>query len=282
MRNLFNFLARNVHWLLFLVLEAVSLTLLFRFNSYQGSVWFTSANIVAGSLHKVSSSIEAFFSLTRLNEELTLRNVSLERKLANLRTAVEDTVALQRRYSAAVGNYSFIQAKVVSNSIDRADNMITIDRGSADGVERDMAVVSGNGAVGVVYLVSSHYAVVMPLLNVKSRISCSICNRGYFGYLKWDPSDGPAYAYVEDIPRHARFKKGEWVETSGYSSIFPEGVIVGKIVAAYDSEDGLSYRLKINLSTDFACLRDVCVINDSSIVERARLMKVARDSLSQK
>lgn len=159
---------------------------------------------------------------------------------------------------------------------------MTIDKGRADGVEVDMGVACGNGVVGVVYLVSEHYSVVIPVLNASSsRISCSIRNRGYFGYLHWYGED-PAVAYVEDVPRHAKFKLGEWVVTSGFSSIFPSGVLVGKIEQAYNSRDGLSYKLKVRLSTDFGNVRDVVVISDKSIGERAALMRAAQDSLNVK
>ena len=87
-------------------------------------------------------------------------------------------------------------------------------------------------------------------------------------------------SYVEDIPRHARFNRGDWVETSGYSSIFPQGVLVGKIEKIYNSADGLSYRLKVRLSTDFGCLRDVCVISDKSVGEQLQLMKDVQDSIT--
>jgi rod shape-determining protein MreC len=134
----------------------------------------------------------------------------------------------------------------------------------------------------VVYLVSRHYSVVIPVLNAtSSRISCAIRNRGSFGYLHWYGGD-PSVAYVEDVPRHAKFKLGEWVVTSGFSSIFPSGVSVGKIEQAYNSRDGLSYKLMIRLSTDFTNLRDVVVISDKSIAERAALLQAARDSISKK
>jgi rod shape-determining protein MreC len=84
---------------------------------------------------------------------------------------------------------------------------------------------------------------------------------------------------VEDIPRHARFKRGDWVETNGYSSIFPPGVLVGQIVEVYNARDGLSYKLKVRLTTDFGNLRDVVVISDRSIATRMRVMQAARDSL---
>ena len=284
MRNLLEFLSKYYHWLLFLVLEVVSFVLLFQYNSYEGSVWFSTSNAVVGKVYEVDAAIESFFSLTKVNENLTQRNFYLERQVNQLRRLyadmTRDTTAAERAELEFLGRYELIPAKVVSNSIDRADNLMTIDRGRKDGVEVDMGVACGNGVVGVVYLVSDHYSVVMPVLNYHSRISCSIRHRGYFGYLKWSGGDA-SIAYVEDVPRHAKFKRGDWVETSGYSSIFPPGVLVGKIVEVYNSRDGLSYKLKVHLSTDFGNVRDVCVISDKGIAERTRLMEAARDSMRQ-
>ncbi len=284
MRNLLEFLSKYYHWLLFAVLEVTSFVLLFQFNSYQGSVWFTSANAVVGKLYELESSVESFFSLTKVNKDLTLRNFYLERQVNQLSRLyydlTKDTTIAERNELEFLSRYKLIPAKVVSNSVDRNDNLMTIDRGSKDGVEKDMGVACGNGVVGVVYLVSDHYSVVMPVLNYHSRISCAIRRRGYFGYLKWQCGDANI-AYVEDVPRHAKFKRGDWVETSGYSSIFPPGVLVGKIIEVYNSRDGLSYRLKVQLTTDFGNVRDVCVISDKGIAERTRLMEAARDSLSR-
>ena len=264
------------------MLEVVSFVLLFQYNSYQGSVWFSTSNAVVGKVYEVDAAIESFFSLTKVNENLTQRNFYLERQVNQLRRLyadmTRDTTAAERAELEFLGRYELIPAKVVSNSIDRADNLMTIDRGRKDGVEVDMGVACGNGVVGVVYLVSDHYSVVMPVLNYHSRISCSIRHRGYFGYLKWSGGDA-SIAYVEDVPRHAKFKRGDWVETSGYSSIFPPGVLVGKIVEVYNSRDGLSYKLKVQLTTDFGNVRDVCVISDKGIAERTRLMEAARDSM---
>ena len=284
MRNLLEFLSKYYHWLLFAVLEVTSFVLLFQFNSYQGSVWFTSANAVVGKLYELESSVESFFSLTKVNKDLTLRNFYLERQVNQLSRLyydmTKDTTIAERNELEFLSRYKLIPANVVSNSVDRNDNLMTIDRGSKDGVEKDMGVACGNGVVGVVYLVSDHYSVVMPVLNYHSRISCAIRRRGYFGYLKWQGGDANI-AYVEDVPRHAKFKRGDWVETSGYSSIFPPGVLVGKIIEVYNSRDGLSYRLKVQLTTDFGNVRDVCVISDKGIAERTRLMEAARDSLSR-
>jgi rod shape-determining protein MreC len=249
-------------------------------------VWFTSANAVAGKVYEMESKLTSYMAMAELNEELTLRNIYQERQLDQLRRlyaeVTKDTTTAEREELKFLSNYQLIPAKVVENSIHKAENLITIDKGRKDGVEPDMGVACGNGIVGVVYLVSDHYSVVISALNAaSSRISCSIRNRGYFGYLHWYGGD-PSVAYVEDVPRHAKFNLGEWMVTSGFSSIFPSGVQVGKIEQVYNSRDGLSYKLKVRLSTDFGNLRDVVVINDKSIAERAALMQAARDSISYK
>ena len=272
MNNLLDFLAKHFHWLVFLLLETVSGVLLFSYNSYQSSAWISTANLVTGKVLSWQAAVEQFFSLRRANEELTQRNIFLEQKVQRLNS---DSCSVGCAICAA---NDYIPAKVIGNTVDRRDNLITIDRGSADGVAPDMGVVSGTGLVGVVYKASQHYAIVIPVLNSRSRISCAIRGRHYFGYLTWE-GGSPVEAYVEDVPRHAKFQKGEWVETSGYSAIFPKGIAVGKIIGIYNSADGLSYRLKVHLSTDFACLRDVCVLSDRSFLERRQLTEAALDSL---
>jgi rod shape-determining protein MreC len=286
MRNLLDFLKNYHHWFLFIFLEVISGFMLFKFNSYQGSVWLSSANAMSGKIYEIQSGATSFFSMTRANEELTLRNFYLERQVDQLRRlytdATKDTTVEERSQLQFLSQYKLIPAKVVSNSVNRPDNLITINKGKADGVEVDMGVACGNGVVGVVYLVSDHYAVVISALNASSsRISCAIRGRGYFGYLHW-PGGDPTIAFIEDIPRHAQFRKGEWIVTSGFSSIFPSGVLVGKIEKVFNSSDGLSYKLQTRLSTDFSCLRDVVVISDKNIAERTKLINAARDSMTIK
>lgn len=284
MHNLTEFLAKHNHWFVFLVLEVVSMVLLFRYNSYQGSVWFSSANAVTGKVYEWDSAVESYFSLSGVNSQLTQRNAFLEQQVRML----DDSIArLTRSQEAAVTRLSsmvpfqgcrLIPAKVVANMVNRYDNLITIDKGSADGVKRDMGVVCGMGVVGIVCLVSEHYSIVIPALNSHSNISCTIQRRGYFGYLRWRGGSSQL-AYLEDVPRHAHFKLGDNVVTSGYSSVFPPGVMVGKVLHVFNSADGLSYRVQVKLSTDFARLRDVCLVDDSALQERIDLMRAAQDSI---
>lgn len=282
MHNLIEFLAKYNHWFVFLILEVVSFVLLFQYNSYQGSVWFSSANAVTGKIYEWNANIETFFSLTKVNQELTQRNAYLEQQVQQLTDSITDKKGdkdfINKRQLDLLNNFHLVPAKVVANSVDKSDNLITIDKGSADGIHKDMGVVSGTGIVGIVYLTSEHYSIVIPVLNTKSNISCMIQGRGYFGYLRWKGGSSQL-AYVEDVPRHAHFKLGDYVVTSGYSAVFPPGMMVGRILHVFNSADGLSYRVQIKLSTDFARLRDVCVIDDTAMKERLDIMRAAQDSI---
>lgn len=285
MRNLLQFLAKYNHWFVFLILEVISLVMLFQYNSYQGSVWFTSANVVAGQVLSWNAEVESFFSMAKTNQELTQQNLYLEQQVKalsdKLGEVTKDSGWIRRGQFELLKDYTLIPAKVVSNRLDSHNNLITINKGTADGVRKDMGVASGTGIVGVVYLASAHYSVVIPVLNNNSNISCQIRGRRYFGYLRWD-GGARNRAFVEEIPRHAHFKLYEKIETSGYSSIFPAGIQVGKILHVYNSPDGLSYRLEVELSTDFANLRDVCVIDNKPMLEQLEVLRMAQDSLKFK
>ncbi len=285
MRNLIEFLAKYNHWFIFVLLEVISFVLLFQFNSYQGSVYFSTANAVTGKIYEWDAAVRGFFSLTKINQQLSVRNQYLEqtvKKLAEqVKTQTKDSSRLEKIQMQLIKDYKVIPAKVISNSINRPDNLITLDKGSADGVRKDMGVTCGMGVVGVVYMVSEHYSVVIPVLNNKSNISVAIRKRGYYGYLHWNGGASDK-AYVNDIPRHAHFRIGDVIVTSGYSSIFPAGILVGQVQHVYNSYDGLSYRVQIKLSTDFGNLRDVSVIDNTVMEERMQVLRAAEDSLKVK
>lgn len=285
MRNLLDFLVKYSYWFLFFVLEAVSFVLLFQFNSYQGSVWFSSANAVAGKLYETTSAVGSYFQLSKVNTELTQRNLYLEQRLCKLEKEKSDSVADSTMENSlllkSLQPYRLIPAQVVNMKWGRKDNLLTIDKGEADGIKKDMGVVCGTGIVGIVYLTSAHYSIVIPVLNSQSNISCVIQGRGYFGYLHWTGGD-ISEAYVDDVPRHAHFKLYENVVTSGYSSVFPAGIMVGKILHVYNSADQMSYRLRVKLSTDFGRLRDVCVVDNTALSEQIEVMRAAEDSIRMK
>ena len=263
MRNLLNFLLKYNHWFLFILLEVISFVLLFRFNHYQHSVYFSSANAVAGKVYEVSGGITSYFHLKSVNEDLLDRIMELEQQNHNLEDALgrhlSDSTELNSIRNLPNTDYQVFKARVINNSLNLVDNYITLNRGSKDGIRPEMGVVDGNGVVGIVYDTSSHYSRVIWVLNSKSSISCKIVGSEYFGYLKWEYGDS-RYAYLKDLPRHAEFNLGDTVVTSGYSTVFPEGIMIGTVDDMADSNDGLSYLLKVKLATDFGKVSEVRVI----------------------
>ena len=274
MRNLINFLLKYNYWFLFVILEVASFVLLFRFNNYQQSVYFTSANTVVGAVYEVSGGISSYFHLKSVNEDLLDRNMLLEEQINNLEKALKerqlDSIAVNSIRKMPQKDYQLFKARVIKNSLNLADNYITLDKGSSSGIHSEMGVVDGNGIVGIVYETSPSYSVVISVLNSKSNISCKMVGSDYFGYLKWEHGDS-RYAYLKDLPRHAEFNLGDTVVTSGFSTVFPEGIMVGTVDDMSDSHDGLSYLLKIKLATDFGKLSDVRVIARNGQQEQKEL-----------
>lgn len=264
MQILLDFLRRYNYLFLFIVCEIVSITMLVRFNTYQGSSWMTAANTTAATVNGIYGDAESFVRLRSVNTSLNADNVRLQQENEALRQALldatHDTTYTERRIREHLGGYRLIPARVVSNRIRTGrDNYLVIDRGTADGVDNEMGVVASGGVVGIVYLAGRHNSLVLPITHSKSNISCRVRGQNYFGYLQWDGRNTRT-AYVNDIPRYAKAKKGQTVETSGYSSIFPPGIFVGRVNHVSNSADGQSYRLDVVLGNDLAALRDVSVI----------------------
>lgn len=283
MQILLDFLRRYNFLFLFVFLEIVSFVLLFRFNNYQGSVWLSAANGGVAQVNGWLAEGQSYFRLQTINTQLTAENIRLQREIdalnEALRDAQHDSTYTEKRVKEQLAGYTMLPAKVVSNKVVRgANNYLVINRGEADGVQPEMGVVAGGGVVGIVYLTSTHHALVIPITNAKSSISCRVRGRHYFGYLQWDGLS-TRRAHVDDVPRYANARRGQVIETSGYSSVFPPGIFVGRIDKVTNSSDGQSYRLGVQLGNDFGNLRDVSVITTPYKAEIDQLTQRA-DSLS--
>ena len=276
MRNLLNFFLKYNYWFLFIFLEVISFVLLFRFNHYQGSTYFTTSNYLAGFVYETANHVTGYFHLKSINDDLVQKNVELELQLEHLRGKLTeltgDTTVLERMKKDVLQGYDMYRAKVINNSLIHTDNYITINKGENDGIRSEMGVISGSGVVGIVYQTSPNYSVVIPILNSKSSISCKIKRSDYFGFLKWDGGSSQ-YATVKDMPRHSLFTLGDTIVTSGHSAVFPGGIPIGTVEDISDSHDGLSYLLKVKLFTDFGRLNDVRVIARKEQEEQLELEK---------
>ena len=293
MRNLLIFILKYSHWLVFLLLQLICVALMVSFNSYQGSVWYTSASRFTGTMNEVTATVKRYFGLDEANKALTERNIQLVEEVEYYKRLLKEEKGMEslpklvlRGEGTGMGQDSVLSrrlvdipdslfvcaARVVNNSVHRMDNYLTIDRGEDHGVRTGMGVVSGVGVVGIVYRTSAHYSLVLPLLNSKSSISCKLARTDYFGFLQWKGGD-PLEISLTDVPRHAEFALGDTVVTSGHSTVFIEGIPVGTVDAHNESPDGLSFILGVRLFADFGKLNDVFVMALPPDMEREELEK---------
>lgn len=267
MNNLLNFLIKNSSWFVFIFYVIASCVLLFRNNPYQQSVYLTSANSATATVLKGYSNVTGYFGLRQVNDQLQNRNAQLEAEVIALKEQMGQ-LRLQLADSGIVATrnvtspFSYVMARVISNSTTEPFNYITIDRGSADGIENEMGVVDHNGVVGVVNVVGKHAARVISLLNPDTRLSCKIRGSEHIGLLVWD-AKSPRFARLQELPKHERYNKGDTIVTSGYSTFFPEGIIVGTVEYRIKDESDNFVSLRVRLASDFNHLTTVRAIKNA-------------------
>lgn len=265
MRNLLKFFIKYFSWLVFIFYVSLSCGLLFNNNPYQQYVFMTSANGLCSSVLGAFSNVTSYFHLHSINEDLHNRNALLEMEVINLRNDITNLklmISDSTSIPPALHNYDFTLAHVIGNSISQSKNYITINKGRSDGIVPEMGVIDQNGVVGIVDVVGEHSARIISLLNSDFRLSCKVKGHDYFGSLVWDGKDS-RYAILEEMPRHISFNKGDTIVTSGYSSVFPEGIIVGAISEQMKDKGDNFFSLRIKLSTDFSQLSTVRLIKNS-------------------
>ena len=279
MRNLLDFLIKHHAWISFIVYVAIACILLFYSNPYQQSIYFGSANEVSAKVYETTDKITGYFGLREANRVLSQRNGELEMEVLQLRRRLQKysyELAMDTLTAAdsVLCPYSFVVAQVINNSVSRLNNYITLDKGTADGVCPEMGVVGLNGVVGIVTVANEHNAVAISVLNPKLRLSCKVKGTDCFGSLVWDGRDS-RYAVLEEMPRHVEFEPGDTIVTSGYSAVFPEGIMVGTIYAYSKQKDDNFYAMQVALSTDFSRLGVVRVIHNAEQAGRRQLEKEA-------
>lgn len=264
MRSLLNFIIKYSTWFVFIFYVLISCILLVRNNTYQQSVYMTSANAVSSTVYQMTTDITGYFGLRKTNLQLQASNSELQKevftlnqKIMELKAQLGDTLNPDMKDL----RFGYVLATVLNNSTSHPRNFFSINKGAADGLRAGMGVVDHNGIVGIVNVTGRHTARVISMLNETQRFSVKIKDTDYVGSLRWKGTD-PSVAYVEEIPRHVRFVIGDTVVTSGFSTTFPEGIPVGTIMTQVKGEDDNYFTLKLRLASDFRNLGTVRVITD--------------------
>jgi rod shape-determining protein MreC len=273
MKNLLNFLIRYHNIILFLLLEIICFTLIIRFNNFQRVKFLNSANGITGAIYEDYQGIMEYFRLKELNSQLAEENTKLRSELQAIKSVMAER---EIGITQAAEQYRTVPAKVINNSVHKQYNYLTLNKGRIHGIKPDMGVVSSIGIVGVVVNVSEHYSTALSLLNSRWSVNAKLASSNYFGPLRWD-GDNPYLATLDEIPYHVQVEIDEEVVTSGYSSIFPEGILIGRVISIDHNKGENFQQLQVQLASDFNNLYYVDVIENVDKLERINLEKATVD-----
>ena len=284
MHRLLAFLFRYRTFIVFVLLEGLCVAFIANNTSYQQAALLNSANTVVAGVMEASNDVSSYFGLRQANESLVKENARLRESLANRRSAAppEQLVFLPASEKILIDSaeveqkYEFLPAKVINNSVRRAKNSITIDRGKRDGVIPGMGVISPQGVVGKVKYVSERYAVITSLLHTEMYISSILQRTNQLSTTQWDGRD-PRHAKLLYVPRHVNVTAGDTVITSGYSGIFPKDILIGTVSEVQIAENATFYDITLSLSAEFGSLSHVYVVQNNFLTEQDSLEQHFRE-----
>lgn len=223
-------------------------------------------------INSIGNGIFSWNENIKTKEQLKEDNKVLQEKIDSLkmqnRILSQDQIELERlqellKLKAKYKKYSTVGARVISKGSGNWFEIFAIDKGSKDGIKKNMNVIADNGLVGIVYDVSDHYAKVRTIINdtsmvsamfLKTKDSCIV--RGSLSTM----SDG--YLEVVYIDKTAKVKEGDELVTSYLSSKFVEGISIGKVSDIKLDSTKLTKTAKVTPIVDFKHLKEVLVITD--------------------
>ncbi len=272
MYKLIEFIRRIYVVLLFIVIEAIALNYYAHSSYYTQAKILSHANRVTGGVQSAIFGVRHYFTLRHENELLSERIADLEMELAVYREQVAAAgIDLLQPYIDELSQYRYTTARIVSNSIARDRNYITLNRGIMHGVTENMAVISPDGVmVGYVIGCSERYSVVMPLLNIDFRTSGKIAGDDHFGSISWG-GGSPYKMEMTELSKYADIEVGDEVVSSGLSHYFPEGVKIGYVESYSLNDTQTAYDVVIRLAADVTKISNVIVIENLDYGEVSHL-----------
>ncbi|MBZ5858082.1 rod shape-determining protein MreC [Flavihumibacter profundi] len=275
MRNIFLFIRRYFNFLFFLALQVLALSFLFRYNKFHEAAFMGVASEITGRVNNRYNTIEYYFKLKKTNEALVKENVEL-RTLLRSNYLQSDTMHLVAVDSIRVDSlikyqkYTYLEAKVVGGFITTQTNFFTIHRGTDQGVNVDMAVISPQGVVGRVVNSSANFSTVMTMLSRQFKVDAKLKNSGERGIISWD-GVSPDFIQMRNIPKNIKIAKGDSVLTSELSSIFPANIMVGTVDSVFNDPSTNFFTLRLRSSTNFSTVQFVYVVQNKQIEEQRKL-----------
>ena len=270
MRNLLIFINKYNAFFLFIIFEIFSLVIYVKYNSFQRATYINTTNEFTGTLYGRVSELNSYLDLKNVNDSLATENARLRNTLKSSYYA--DTLAKRTvTDSAYKQQYTYTEARVINNSVNKRNNYITIQKGSKDGIVKGMGVISSTGVVGKIVYTTEHLSLVQSLLHKDAKVSAMLADTKDIGSLIWGDDLNPRKGLLTDVPNHVKPHIGQWVVTSTYSDLYPAGIPLGKVTNLHAKGGGFFLNMEINFSVDFSKLQYVYVVNNKLALERAGL-----------
>jgi rod shape-determining protein MreC len=263
MGQLFEFIVRNRNFILFILLEVFSFWLIVNNNNYWSVEYFNTANALSAKVLTTSNAVREYANLRDVNTSLAEENRQLREMLTVLQQ--KDPTKAPVGYqpdSTFAARYKFVTiAKVIENTTQRADNYLTLDKGTADGVRVGMGVIAPSGVVGKVKICNEHFSIVTSILHSQFMVSSKLIRSGEIGTIKWETTN-PAMVQLKDVSRYKKVMKGDTVVTSDQNAVFPAGVKIGEVQRITISTDQAFFDIDVALGTDFTKISYVYLVDN--------------------
>ena len=260
MRNLFNFITRHYFFFLFALLQVISVMLIVQNNIYHRSFFINSSNFIAGNIFNIRENITQYFSLKAVNEQLLEENTRLRNQLPGNYLKTDQNI-FTFRDTLHQRQFSYINARIINNSVRNRNNHITIDKGSMHSIKPDMGVIGPMGVVGIVKDVSPNFSSIISLLHSDMQISAKIKKNNHLGTIIWEGFDHRKVSMLY-IPPHVQLQRGDTIITSGFSQLFPEGIPIG-VIDEFEIRRGDNfYTIAVELFMDFNNIQFVQVVQN--------------------
>ncbi len=269
MRSFFLFIIRNYAVFLFILFELISFWLIFSFNSFHNTWFFNSANKVTGNVLNTYGSLTTYFTLSEVNDSLMLENAKLRSQLNHTRL-FDTTSTITVRDTSGLRLYTYIPAEIISNSFTEPNNYLTLNKGTLEGINKNMGVITSNGIVGRVVAASENFSVIMSVLHSKFSSRVAVKRNNAQGRVVWD-GKVPTHVRVIEVSEPGQLLLGDTIITTPASPLYPPDILVGTLQEYGKDEGSNFYTLDVKLSTNFGNLRYVYVVNN--------ILKAERDSL---
>ena len=273
MFELVEFISRNRSFIVFVLLQVICFRLIVSSNSYMGAVYFNTANLYVSKSVGFSNGVREYLNLRDVNRNLAEENVRLNQEIAFLKQYhPKGAPANYLPDSTFADRFEFVVGKVIDLQMHMSDNYITIDKGSADGIEPGMGVISASGVVGKVQVCSEHASIITSILHSRFMVSTQLPSIEEIGTTSWDGRSTNTVK-LADISRYKPVNIGDTALTSGYNSVFPPGIMVGTIKEVNTPSNQTSYDIDLELSTDFNAISYVYVVKNKELTGLTNLQK---------